>query len=216
MPASRRGRSARSALVAFCCLLTALAFGSSGVYTAHRERCLQWLPAGRLWSIVDVVDWHLLIVVIGAGPSGSGNTFNAPDAVSFRENIAIASGLGRLGQDLRDPTHSYFSSLTEWHWWRFCFMYHDRPRGSLLYVGLPLWTPIPILMLVPLWRFGYVPLRTHRRRRNGNCRNCDYDLTGNVSGICPECGVRESGVAVAPNGILPESNGSDAEQKGLL
>jgi hypothetical protein len=23
-----------------------------------------------------------------------------------------------------------------------------------------------------------------------HCRNCGYDLTGNVSGICPECGVR--------------------------
>lgn len=22
----------------------------------------------------------------------------------------------------------------------------------------------------------------------GHCRNCEYDLTGNVSGVCPECG----------------------------
>ncbi len=26
------------------------------------------------------------------------------------------------------------------------------------------------------------------RRRPGHCRHCNYDLTGNVSGICPECG----------------------------
>lgn len=24
----------------------------------------------------------------------------------------------------------------------------------------------------------------------GHCPNCDYDLTGNVSGVCPECGER--------------------------
>jgi hypothetical protein len=24
----------------------------------------------------------------------------------------------------------------------------------------------------------------------GRCRNCGYDLTGNVSGVCPECGER--------------------------
>lgn len=24
--------------------------------------------------------------------------------------------------------------------------------------------------------------------REGICKNCGYDLTGNVSGICPECG----------------------------
>lgn len=27
-----------------------------------------------------------------------------------------------------------------------------------------------------------------RRPRVGCCSECDYDLTGNVSGICPECG----------------------------
>ena len=27
-----------------------------------------------------------------------------------------------------------------------------------------------------------------RRRRSGECTNCGYDLTGNESGVCPECG----------------------------
>src|SRR5690242_19682603 len=27
-----------------------------------------------------------------------------------------------------------------------------------------------------------------RRRRRGECGSCGYSLTGNVSGICPECG----------------------------
>ena len=35
-------------------------------------------------------------------------------------------------------------------------------------------------------------LRRHiaarRADRGGSCRECRYDLTGNVSGICPECG----------------------------
>jgi len=30
--------------------------------------------------------------------------------------------------------------------------------------------------------------RTFRRQRLGRCVHCDYDLTGNVSGVCPECG----------------------------
>jgi hypothetical protein len=36
-----------------------------------------------------------------------------------------------------------------------------------------------------------VPLFLRRRRpasRAGRCTACDYDLTGNVSGVCPECG----------------------------
>lgn len=28
----------------------------------------------------------------------------------------------------------------------------------------------------------------NRRFQPGHCQNCSYDLTGNVSGICPECG----------------------------
>jgi hypothetical protein len=32
-----------------------------------------------------------------------------------------------------------------------------------------------------------IPIRSPMRRMN-HCRVCDYDLTGNVSGICPECG----------------------------
>src|SRR5688500_17096563 len=31
--------------------------------------------------------------------------------------------------------------------------------------------------------------RSRRRRVDGDaCRSCGYDLTGNVSGVCPECG----------------------------
>jgi len=33
----------------------------------------------------------------------------------------------------------------------------------------------------------------------GQCRNCGYDLTGNVSGRCPECGEEMS--APPPNGL---------------
>ena len=32
------------------------------------------------------------------------------------------------------------------------------------------------------------PLRRWRRCRKGLCPDCAYDLTGNESGVCPECG----------------------------
>ena len=50
-----------------------------------------------------------------------------------------------------------------------------------------------IMLLASVLAAGYVMLR--RRAVDPNrCRACDYDLTGNVSGICPECGA-----AIAPN-----------------
>jgi hypothetical protein len=45
------------------------------------------------------------------------------------------------------------------------------------------------LILIPA---GVVALLIARRRHAGeagrHCPACDYDLTGNVSGVCPECG----------------------------
>jgi len=31
-------------------------------------------------------------------------------------------------------------------------------------------------------------VRRNQRRIEGHCGHCGYDLTGNVSGVCPECG----------------------------
>jgi hypothetical protein len=53
--------------------------------------------------------------------------------------------------------------------------------------SFPLW-PIVCLLLYPA---AALTLRIRRRRaavRSGRCRACGYNLFGNVSGICPECG----------------------------
>ncbi len=52
-------------------------------------------------------------------------------------------------------------------------------------VELPLWIPFVTLAIptaILWWR--------ERRVQPGHCRQCGYDLTGNVSGRCPECGVQ--------------------------
>jgi hypothetical protein len=65
----------------------------------------------------------------------------------------------------------------------------DRGR-----VWLPYWSQRTILVL-PLWiPFLLLALPTtllfclDRRAPSGHCRKCRYDLRGNSSGICPECG----------------------------
>jgi len=51
----------------------------------------------------------------------------------------------------------------------------------------PSWSAALVLAFLPGRRLAHA--RRRRRRRNENrCAACGYDLTGNVSGVCPECG----------------------------
>lgn len=61
---------------------------------------------------------------------------------------------------------------------------HPLQHGSVWSLKLPLWVPflataLPTLLLYRVAR---------RRRLFGHCPSCKYDLTGNTSGTCPECG----------------------------
>jgi hypothetical protein len=47
-----------------------------------------------------------------------------------------------------------------------------------------IWMPFLIVALPT----GFLWYRDRRRIPPGCCQGCGYNLTGNVSGICPECG----------------------------
>jgi hypothetical protein len=53
---------------------------------------------------------------------------------------------------------------------------------------LPLWAPFLLFSAYPTIALIRGPLRRWHRRRRGLCLKCGYNLTANVSGICPECG----------------------------
>lgn len=57
-------------------------------------------------------------------------------------------------------------------------LYHERS----IYFPIP--TIIAALLLLSAPQF----LTARRRHRPGLCKRCGYNLTGNVSGRCPECG----------------------------
>jgi hypothetical protein len=62
----------------------------------------------------------------------------------------------------------------------------DRKHPAMM---APPWLVTLLFGLAPLtwlWRWW----RRHPRNIVGRCRFCQYDLTGNVSGICPECGTK--------------------------
>jgi len=65
-----------------------------------------------------------------------------------------------------------------------------RPDGRYVMMwslSVPFWVPLLLLSVYPGTQAALL-LRRRRRHRPGHCQHCGYDLTGNVSGRCPECG----------------------------
>jgi hypothetical protein len=62
-------------------------------------------------------------------------------------------------------------------------------------VVVPLWAPAFIFAVPPAYAAAtwWRKRRRRRRERTGHRPRCGYDLTGNVSGVCPECGARAVG-----------------------
>lgn len=66
-------------------------------------------------------------------------------------------------------------------WW-FDYQPGTQRRGSCFIT--PLWLPLAMI--------GVPTILAWRRDRPfppGHCQKCGYDLTGNLSGVCPECGI---------------------------
>lgn len=67
--------------------------------------------------------------------------------------------------------------------------YSKRNTVSMLnpyyWVELPVWC-----LLLPTVTITAVYCYLDRRRPKGHCQDCGYDLTGNESGVCPECGTK--------------------------
>jgi hypothetical protein len=78
-------------------------------------------------------------------------------------------------------------------------LWHERmdvPVASLRLV----WLVAAFAVLPTLWigTYCHQARKRQRRRRLGRCARCGYDLAGNVSGVCPECGRPIDALSVAP------------------
>lgn len=63
-----------------------------------------------------------------------------------------------------------------------------RGGKHILQISIPFWA---ILLLSGSMSFSLNLLPAgHRRSKEETCHSCGYNLTGNVSGVCPECGTR--------------------------
>ena len=64
----------------------------------------------------------------------------------------------------------------------------DNPNRQYTFLAVPHWFPMLLLAPLPAWCLRQAVRRRRRDKPAGFCVHCGYDLTGNVSGVCPECG----------------------------
>ena len=133
----------------------------------RKRRVLKWagLLASTLIIVASVVSLRWGLHYTKATRPGGGNVASFGRAcVSYRWNQRIS------------PERGWWTiRFREWPQW----LPVIRP-GLIV---LPLWIPF-LLVAVPTACLWY----RDRRIPPGHCRNCGYNLTGNVSGVCPECG----------------------------
>jgi hypothetical protein len=76
----------------------------------------------------------------------------------------------------------------QWHAWcanLFGWRISYGVSGALTDGWFPLWVPLIVLAAPTSWAWHA------DRRRPGACPRCRYELTGNTTGVCPECGAQQ-------------------------
>ncbi len=81
---------------------------------------------------------------------------------------------------------------TRKHWGNFGYSTSAFGLYENYSVRAPFWAIMLLFASYPTLAFLRGPLRRQRRRKRNECIHCGYNLTGNLSGTCPECGLGTS------------------------
>jgi hypothetical protein len=113
-------------------------------------------------------------------------------ATSNRGVIALGRYHGwssdtKLGWESREPEGYYPVVRHRFGQFGFGPALTNDPQKTGLIVMIPHWSLLVPLSALLLFR-PVLLLRRSRKSSRSACVECSYDLTGNISGVCPECG----------------------------
>ena len=143
------------------------------------------------WTIGKSVK-HALGFTAWQSSSKHGHTYSSRSAgfrASLYADVKKKRGPGVLGGELAGTSvylilpggiTTYEISYKTWKPW---VWFRETPGWTLVPVALA-------LAAYPLVTLNRGPLCRRRRRKRGQCLDCGYDLTGNVTGVCSECGTK--------------------------
>ncbi len=151
-----------------------------------RERSLRpewmptWLPEDGKLCVVELINGTLYVewktVADGGGPVVQ---------PSLEE---LAARQRKINDSGRSPLLIGTRSVAGFRWVDGPFtdrIYNRGMRCRILMI--PMWFVVTALLAYPAVAFIRGPCRRMIRRWRGLCVACGYDLTGNESGVCPEC-----------------------------
>lgn len=146
-----------------------------------------------LFSFIWSVSWggqHLGVTVT----SGAAYLRWAPPEMPFPRGFALSSHFTIFVplEDSKDVGWFFTEGIGTYRWYYMVDpgdidwwpLDDSTPSWGYYYWGLPLWIPLAVL-LIPTALLQW----SDRRRIPANqCAHCGYNLTGNVTSRCPECG----------------------------
>lgn len=166
--------------------LQAYALVAVAVPAVRRARSTLWCKyVGTIIAALVSLLWCLSITTVIRTPVGPRHAWGVGGG-SLRD----MHGVGMDGRPLTWHVAWYWSGLTAGRegMWSGSWI---TPARSAYVQSWPVW-PLMVATVVPaviLW------VTNGRRYPPHACQHCGYDLTGNVSGRCPECGTVVAGSA---------------------
>ena len=162
------------------------------VVQGHRVWC-DWDPAektlgvrGRITTSVvpdDAGDddrFDEVIITEADGSVVGTEVLPRPPSLRYEQQYSTYACVVPLDAPLRCQRALYAAAADrDWHLVPEMRFYPSGGRQAVF----SLWTPLVLLLSV-----AALARALGRRKCPGCCHKCGYDLTGNVSGICPECG----------------------------
>jgi hypothetical protein len=106
---------------------------------------------------------------------------------SFWFRVWLSAGWFDAGLTV-GPATGNFATVVDWYGG---FANYSTTNYRYYQAYIPFWEiagPLALYPVVQLTLLGARGVRRRRRRLRGLCVQCGYNLTGNVSGTCPECG----------------------------
>lgn len=152
----------------------------SGQIEISTDWAVGFYVEGGLFALVSWTgDWHL-------AAHRSRFPEHWEDVGAFRLEVLAGNSLSMDWFDASQDNYDYSKDR------------HDDDLNSM-HVVFPIYFLIALFAFYPYLVFLRRPHVRWKRQRKGQCHQCGYDLAGNVTGVCSECGAEILEFDVHPN-----------------